>query len=207
MSVTLSGTITDADTGLPIVGATVEVWDSGGSGMIDTTTTDGSGAYTFSLSAGMVFLEVSATGYTGGEATGIVLVAAPVVSDVALSLISVPTATYSIGDVALAGVGRAPTWQRPAFVSRIPLLDDGTGAVNETLQSGSLPARSATWDLPWVEDADLATLQGYLDGVTQVSVVTPVETVNAVVLELPPADFIGAGLWSISGVVLVEVPT
>lgn len=210
MSVNLSGIITDGATGLPIEGAVVEVLETSGGGLLATDTTGSDGTYAFDLEPATVDLTVTAAGYVDGSSAAygfhIDLVSDPQVANIALTVTPPsPSAVtgYSIGDASL-WPGRATAWQRPAFVSRLPLLSDGTGVVSETLQSGSLPARSATWDLPWVEDAELATLKGYLDSVAQVTVVTPAETVTAVVFDLPPAEFIGAGLWAISGVVLVE---
>ena len=219
MTVNLSGTITDSVTLTPIEGAFVDTVDPGGL-VIDETTTGLDGTYSFDLDPGTVRLFFVADGYAGqfydgvadvGDATAIVLVDVPVVADAAL----VPSGTpppvpgsasgFALGDISPIWVGRASSFTRPTFVTRIPLLSDGTGAVSESLQSGSLPRRSASWDLPWVDDTDLATLQGYFDAAEEVSCTDPAGTRNVVIIDLPEADMVAPGLWSISGLVMVEI--
>jgi hypothetical protein len=213
MTVNLNGTVRDFATLAPIEGALVRVLAADQS-FIDEVLTDSNGEYSIDLAAATVYLGFDADGYTGRfhqdaanfeSATGVDLTLDPVTVDALLVAIPASASGYSLGTVAL-WLGSATAFQRPSFVSRVTLLSDGSGLPAESLQSGSMPRRSATWDLPWIESADLATLQGYHTAVTVVQCVTPEETLNVVILELPEADKLAPGLWSISGMVLVEVP-
>ena len=220
MTVNLSGTITDSVSGLPLEGVTVDTTDPATSDLIDSTMTASDGTYSIDAAPATVKLYFILSGYYslwyGGtdfdSATPINLVDVPVVIDATLVSGGVtppppPTGNsgFALGSISPIWVGRASAFTRPSFVTRVPLLSDGTGAVSESLQSGSLPRRAASWDLPWVEDADLATLQGYFDAAAQVSCTDPAGTRTVVILDLPEADMVAPGLWSLSGLVMVEI--
>ena len=78
LPVELSGTVTDADTGLPLQGVQVLV-DSG-----NITSTNSAGVYSFTLPTGVYTLTVSAGRYISQTAVHVELVSQPVVRDFAL---------------------------------------------------------------------------------------------------------------------------
>ena len=209
----LGGTVTDGITLAPIVGATVAAYGAADALSIDDTTTDGSGIYALSLAAGVVRVLVQAAGYpdtwfnsnTFTGASDVVLVADPVTVDVALFV--APASGFALGGVPV-WVGDDTSFERPAFVQRVPLLNAsaGSGSFSEALQSSTLPRRSSTWSLPWVDDALLTQLQAWYWYTTNIYVVTPRENLYAVILDLPAAQMVAPGLWTISGMVLLEAP-
>ena len=197
MSVTLTGTITGS--GAAVVTADVAAYDMTGVS-IGSTTTDGSGVYTLSLAAGIYKLRVSkagfALGWYGGAsfsgATEITLVSAAVTVDLELHIVA--ASGFALGDLTLWVDGYSG-WAYPSFVSVVRLLDDGTGAANDALQSGSIPRRQASLSLPFLSDADLATLTVAHRDVTALWCVTPDLSVNAVILDLAPT-WLAADLWT-----------
>ena len=212
MSVTLGGTITDGVTLAPIVGASVSAWGAADALFIDDAVTDGSGVYALSLPAGVIRLMVTGAGYadawfnakTFTGASDIVLVADPVTVDVALFV--APASGFALGGVPV-WVGDDTSFERPAFVQRVPLLNAsaGSGSFSEALQSSTLPRRSSTWSLPWVDDALLTQLSDWFKYTTNIAVVTPRENLYAVISDLPAAQMVAPGLWTIS-MVLLEAP-
>ena len=208
MSVTLAGTITAA--AAPVSGATVGAY-SAATGLLvgSAATTDGAGAYSLSLAAGVYKLRVQKSGYpvtwhgasSFAGATETLLASGTVTVNVAL--FAAPASGYSLGEVALwvESFGR---FVRDPTINRVRLLSDGTTTNNESLQSGALGRRSAAVSLPWVEDADLTALLEYFDNATQVWCVTPEESLYVVVADLA-APQVCPGVWSVT-MTLVEAP-
>jgi hypothetical protein len=213
MSVSLGGTVVDGITLDPIVGADVSAYDAAGAVYLDHAITDGSGVYALSLAAGVVKLKIVAAGYAdtwfnSGTFTGasdIVLVAAAVTVDVALFV--TPATGFGLGGVPV-WVGDATAFERPAFTQRVPLLNPsaGSGSFSEALQSSTLPRRSATWSLPWVPDALLTQLSDWFKYTSNIYCQTPLVNLYVVIFDLPAAQMVTPGLWTITGMVLLEAP-
>ena len=79
LDVTLSGTVTDVETGLPVVGAQVQV-NTGAA-----TFSDLSGIYSLTLSTGVYTLTASADGYFAETVSGVELIANNVVQSITLT--------------------------------------------------------------------------------------------------------------------------
>jgi subtilisin family serine protease len=94
---TLTGTVTDATTGNPIAGATVEV-----TGAVErTTTTDSAGVYALTLPIGTYNVEARSFGYLTGTATADVLEGQTTVVDFALD----PAPSHSVSGTVTDGDG------------------------------------------------------------------------------------------------------
>ncbi len=103
---TISGTIIDSDTGTPIVGATVQLFD--GTTLTATDVSDSSGDYTMSVSDdGTYMVSASAPGYASSSTNVIVdLDANPDVTGINLQLDPSAVTTYTFqGDVKEYGTG------------------------------------------------------------------------------------------------------
>jgi hypothetical protein len=83
---TLTGFVRDADTGLPIGGATVGVPGK-------TTATDSAGAYTMTLAAATYVVTVKAAGYADGTATVTIVAGGTTTQDFSLSAAPPPPPT------------------------------------------------------------------------------------------------------------------
>jgi hypothetical protein len=125
----------------------------------------------------------------------------PATADVELEL--APARGYKLGEVNL-WIDSFAGFDHQTFVTRVRLIGDGTTLDAEALQSGSLPRRSATVNLPEVESADLATLRGYYRDVTPSWCITPEETVRVVVTDFT-ANLVLPGVWACN-LGLLEVP-
>lgn len=207
MSVTLSGHVTAG--GVAVSGATVGPYGATGLLVGAPATTDGAGAYSLSLAAGVYRLLVIKTGYPNtwygassfAGATEILLVSATVTVDVALY--PAPASRFTLGDVTIWHDGFSG-FAVPQFVTRTRVLSDGASTANEVVQSGAIPRRSATLSLPWLLDADLLTLRTAYEAVSQLWFVTPAESLTVYIEDFAPTA-IAPGLWSAT-LTLVAVP-
>ena len=77
---------------------------------------------------------------------------------------------------------------------------------SEALQSSTLPRRRSSWSLPFVEDSLLAQLSDWFKYTTRIYCQTPFESLYVAILDLPAAQMVAPGLWTISGMVLIETP-
>jgi hypothetical protein len=207
VSVTLSGHVTAA--GVAVSGATVGPYGATGLLVGSAATTDGSGAYSLTLAAGVYRLLVIKAGYPDtwhgassfAGAMDILLVSATVTVDVALY--PAPASGFTLGDVTIWHDGFSG-FAVPQFVTRTRVLSDGTSTGNEVVQSGAIPRRTATLSLPWLEDADYLTLRAAAEAVTHLWLVTPLDSLTVYIEDFAPTA-IFPGLWSAT-VTLVAVP-
>ena len=207
MSVTLQGTITAG--GVAVAGATVGPYGATGLLVGSAATTDGAGAYSLSLAAGVYRLRVYKSGYPvtwhGGSsfagATEITLVSATVTVDVALY--PAPASGFTLGDVTIWHDGFSG-FAAAQFVTRTQVLSDGVSTANEVAQSGALPRRTATISLPFVLDADYLILRAAAEAVTQLWFVTPLESLTVYIEDWAPTAA-EPGLWTVT-MTLVAVP-
>ncbi|RMG80916.1 MAG: SusC/RagA family TonB-linked outer membrane protein [Bacteroidetes bacterium] len=116
---TISGTVTDADSGDPLIGANVLVV-----GTSSGTVTDIDGSYTLTVPEGATEIEVSYTGY----ATQRIALGASNVLDVALS------AGELLDEVVVVGYGTTTRKQVTSAVQSVKAEDFNQGNVNDPIQ-------------------------------------------------------------------------
>ena len=218
MSVTLSGVITGE--GSPLSGASLTVYDMTGAN-VGSTTTAGDGSYSFSLAAGVYKMYVDGTGegmgaiWYGGEGTfgagaELFLVSAAVTANVALY--TAVTSRFSLNGITVR-VWDYQGFDLPTFATVVPVLSDGTSTINQTIQTGSLPGRIASFGCTLRTWGDVQTLRGWNASKEQLTWVdTYGDTLTVVLLDLAVATIpggldpsAGLGTWSYT-MTLAEVP-
>jgi hypothetical protein len=213
--VAIAGTVTRADTGAPVAGASVRT---------DTafqTVSDANGRYRLAVTPGPHQIEVQADGYSPGSATVTAVAGSTVNADITLVPMVLAVASVVVDDTGPGGNGNGRVDFDEAFRLSVRLSNTGSAASNVfaalwPMSGGvvvarplsgypSLPAGGSGTNTPPFElrtTSSLRTGEPVLLGLTLVgpgTVIVPVSLETGTPSGLPPAAFTGTDVVNVSG--------